>query len=84
MKLSWIYQVDGEIRKIFSYTWFCSFSIILYFDSPLVWRNNGRDGVLGLFTQPFIEAQINENIKAPRHWPIAENSHRWIPGTNGQ
>ena len=23
-----------------------------------------------LFTQPFIGAQIKENIKAPRHWPL--------------
>ena len=23
-----------------------------------------------LFTQPVIEAQIKENIKAPRHWPL--------------
>ena len=23
-----------------------------------------------LFTQPFIETQIKENIKAPRHWPL--------------
>ena len=23
-----------------------------------------------LFTQPFIRAQIKENIKAPRHWPL--------------
>ena len=23
-----------------------------------------------LFTQPFIKAQIKENIKAPRHWPL--------------
>ena len=30
-----------------------------------------------LFTQPFIQAQIKENIKAPRHWPFAGNS----PGT---
>ena len=22
------------------------------------------------FTQPFIQAQIKENIKAPRHWPL--------------
>ena len=22
------------------------------------------------FTQPFIQAQIKENIKAPRHWPF--------------
>ena len=23
-----------------------------------------------LFTQPFIQTQIKENIKAPRHWPL--------------
>ena len=23
-----------------------------------------------LFTQPFIGAQIKENIKAPHHWPL--------------
>ena len=25
---------------------------------------------LSLFTQPFIQAQIKENSKAPRHWPL--------------
>ena len=25
-----------------------------------------------LFTQLFIQAQIKENIKAPRHWPLCE------------
>ena len=29
------------------------------------WRPKSR-----LFTQPFIQAQIKENIKAPRHWPL--------------
>ena len=24
-----------------------------------------------LFTQPFIQAQIKENISAPRHWPLS-------------
>ena len=23
-----------------------------------------------MFTQPFIQMQIKENIKAPRHWPL--------------
>ena len=27
-----------------------------------------------LFTQPFIQTQIKENIKAPRHWPLRGNS----------
>ena len=28
----------------------------------------------GLFTKPFVQAQIKENIKAPRHWPCWGNS----------
>ena len=39
-----------------------------------------------LFTKPFIQAQIKENIKAPRHWPLCGEftGERWIPRTNGQ
>ena len=39
-----------------------------------------------LFTQPFIEAQIKENNKAPRHWPLwgEFTDDRLIPRTNGQ
>ena len=29
------------------------------------------------FTQPFFQAQIKENIKAPRHWPSVRGIHRW-------
>ena len=34
-----------------------------------------------LFTQPFIQAQIKENIKAPRHWPLCGEFtwSRWFP-----
>ena len=27
-----------------------------------------------MFTQSFVQAQIKENIKAPRHWPLRGNS----------
>ena len=39
-----------------------------------------------MFTQPLIRAQIKENIKAPRHWPLCGRftGDRWIPRTNGQ
>ena len=39
-----------------------------------------------LFTQSFIQMQIKENIKAPRHWPLCGEftGDRWIPRTNGQ
>ena len=29
-----------------------------------------------LFTQPFILAEIKENIKAPRYWPFVRGIHR--------
>ena len=39
-----------------------------------------------LFSQPFIQPQIKENIKAPRHWPLCGEftGRRWIPRTIGQ
>ena len=57
---------------------------------PLQWRHNECDGVSNhqphdcLFTQAFIQVQINENTKAPRHWLLcgeftsnAENVSIW-------
>ena len=39
-----------------------------------------------LFTRAFIQTQIKENIKAPRHWPLwgESTNDRWIPLTKGQ
>ena len=39
-----------------------------------------------LFIQPFIQAQMKESIKAPRHWPLRGEftADRWIPRTKGQ
>ena len=39
-----------------------------------------------LFTQSFVQAQIKESIKAPRHWPLwgEFTGDRWIPRTKGQ
>ena len=36
-----------------------------------------------LFTQPFIQAQMKENIKYPRHWPLwgKFTGDRWISRT---
>ena len=30
-----------------------------------------------LFIQPFIQVEIKENIKDPRHWPFVRGIHRW-------
>ena len=39
-----------------------------------------------VFTRPFIQAQIKENIKALRHWPLwgEFTGDRWIPHTKSQ
>ena len=39
-----------------------------------------------LFAQPFVQAQIKENIKAQRYWPLwgELTGDRWIPRTKGQ
>ena len=39
-----------------------------------------------LFAQPFVQAHIIENIKAPRQWPLWGEStgERWIPLAKGQ
>ena len=43
--------------------------------SPLHWRHNDHDGVSnhqphGCLLNRLFQAQIKENIKAPRHWPL--------------
>ena len=39
-----------------------------------------------LFIHPFVEAQVKENIKAPRYWPLWEEftGDRRVPCTKGQ
>ena len=51
-----------------------------------VWQWNGWMDLKSVPFQPFIQAQIKDNIKAPRHWPLCGEftGSRWIPRTNGQ
>ena len=53
--------------------------------------HNERDGVSNhqpndCYTQAFIKAQIKDNIKTPRHWPLwgEFTGDRWIPRTKSQ
>ena len=49
-------------------------------DYPLQWRHNGwglwnlKSPASRLFAHPLIQTQIEENIKAPRRWPLSGNS----------
>ena len=57
----------------------------------LQWRHNERDGVSNhqphrCLLNGLFNAQIKENIKAVRHWPLwgEFTGERWIPRTKGQ
>ena len=45
-----------------------------------------KSPALQLFTEPFNRAQIKENNRAPRHWPLCGEftDDRWIPRTKAQ
>ena len=55
---------------------------------PIEWEpdNAPKSPASRLFTQPFVQAQIKENIKAPRHWLLRGGfpGGRWIARTNSQ
>ena len=57
-----------------------------HIDMPV--ENHYNDVIMSAmaFTPLFIQAQIKENIKAPRHWPLWREvtGDRWIPHTKGQ
>ena len=63
--------------------------VLMYY--ALQWRHNERDGFSNhqphdCLLNRLFKAQIKENIKIPRHWPLwgEFTVHRWIPRTNGQ
>ena len=42
--------------------------------TSLLARKRYKSPASPLFTQPFIQVQIKENIKGLRHWPLCGNS----------
>ena len=54
---------------------FCDEERAICIFAPLQWRHNGRDSVsnhqpLDCLLNCLFKAQIKENIKVPRHWPL--------------
>ena len=72
--------VQVDFTRIIQGYFIATGAIIHWFSGTIIlqWRYNKRDGVsnhqpaFGSFNQPFVQAQIKENIKAPRHWPLLE------------
>ena len=67
--------------------WWCAHDdIIIHYNDVIMGAITSQITSLTIFTQLFIQTQIKENIKAPRHWPLCGEftGDRWIPRTNGQ
>ena len=88
---------NAQIRLLTSYDWVWAkasqnpyqvLSVSHILCIPLQWRHIERlkSPAYPLFAQPFIWAQIKENIKPPRQWPLCGEStgDLRIPHTKGQ
>ena len=61
-------------------------SLRVHYSDVIMARWRLKSPASRLFTQPFIQARIKENFKAPRYRPLCGEftGDRWIPRTNGQ
>ena len=71
-----IYHIYNTLYYIFNITHFISWRFTYMCNITVAswwvrWRL--KSPASRLFTQPFIQVQIKENIKAQRHWPCAGN-----------
>ena len=84
----WNFDIQKLENLYTTFLYTNSIAVVKVLQWPIQWRLNGRDGASNhqshaccLFTQPFIQAQIKENIKVPRHWPLwgelTENVFIW-------
>ena len=71
------------------WSWICwgiNGSLTFYHSDDIMDAMASQITSLMILTQPFIQAQIKENIKAPPRWPLCGEftGDRWNPCTNGQ
>ena len=75
---TWSYLIDDEPNFVQVMAWHRTGDKLLpepmiysiHWCTSLQWRHNGRDGVSNHQRQKFVQAQIIENMKPPRHWPL--------------
>ena len=86
-----MYKIIGCNYK-YTYRYEHGFVVLLfccdydYYNDVIMGTNGLKSPASRLFTQPFIQAQIKENIKAPRHRSLCGEctGDRWIPRKKGQ
>ena len=71
-------------RASYRMSLFSMLSTPLHFCDVIMWVMASQ--ITSLTIQPFIPAQIKENIKAPRHWPLCGKftGHRRVLDTTGR
>ena len=55
----------------------CTFCMVPHYRDVIMGAMALKSPASRLFTQPFVHAQIKDNVKAPRHWPFVGKIHRW-------
>ena len=67
----WYFQLNDTYSTEMHFTHTESTATIFYITVTSQWaRRRLQSPASRLFTQPFIQAQIKEKIKAPRHWTL--------------
>ena len=77
----WLQPIRRQVENLCYLTWILTLKF--YSITVASYRARWRLELPGahLFAQPFIQVQINVNIKDPHHWPLwgGSNGERWIP-----
>ena len=81
-----MFQIVSRMIIGVSWKFHKNHSSISHYDDVIMARWRLKSPAPRLFTEPFIQTQTKEKIKAPRHWPLCGEftGDRWIPRTNGQ
>ena len=61
---TWLWEHDYDIKLT------TSIDLFIHYGDVIMDTMVSQITSLTMFTQPFIQMQINENIKAHRHWPL--------------
>ena len=78
----YVHNIGGDINGLVqdcSNSSALAMELLQSYTKPSIYNSYGRD-------RSNVEVRIEENTKAPRHWPLwgEPTGHRWIPLTKGQ
>ena len=79
----WLHSFSDTCLHNFINSPFSRHSVNYMIAITLQWRHNEhmKSPAYQVFTHPFVQVLIKENIKAPRYWPFVQGIHR-SPGNS--